>query len=574
MPTGTTTASKSKSKKPVQRKPASKKPADGKKVGSAKQSCPLATMTLQVSPEDGGDVPKGFKMHLAGPSARWASMSGGEAVIGKLQPGKYTVDKLSSGWAVKDVSPATLVKDAYTIDMPASSKKTVKVKVTLPAVTSVKPEGGKTEKWYINLKTEKGKSQGRTVEITAELSDKIANVPVYFFLEPGAKNESKLHKDYEAKLLADHAPSDKNGIATVKLRLSMFGGDTFKVFATTDKKGKKGKKPSQELVVWRKLWFQRTQVEGCNSPKPGKAISAWEKVFVDFEESEVLNVKKADCPDPDRTFYPKSMLYPNNHSADEVGVIGAHNKRFFFDLLKKEAAKPMKAHIIVCDEQWDPFDKTSFVHKNITAKGDVTVSMSSDAKVKIIKPALSGNLVFAGRWVHRDKNNVKTTGPITDADISIKPGRASMSDVVVTLPAKAPVPTVSYPVTVSLRLNYAHSYLGESVKEHSLIVYSKSNEAGYNNTIAHEVGHSVGQTPYAPRGKRVPKGMPEHPHAYDDLYGGMGTHCNTTAGEAKGKLISHNAGYSKLYRKNITKIYWKGICVMFAYGVDTCSGEF
>lgn len=80
-----------------------------------------------------------------------------------------------------------------------------------------------------------------------------------------------------------------------------------------------------------------------------------------------------------------------------------------------------------------------------------------------------------------------------------------------------------------------------------------------NNTISHEIGHALNQTP---KPGMQPKGLPVHPHQYTK-HGGIGSHCNTV--EKGGK---HQKGTLK------KDVYQSGICVMFHAGDSKCINKF
>jgi hypothetical protein len=250
----------------------------------------------------------------------------------------------------------------------------------------------------------------------------------------------------------------------------------------------------------------------------------------------------------------------------DAAVVGAHNKSEFFKKFKSDASKPLRANLVICQYQWDPEGITELIFGSFTSKSPLKLTAANDAK--IIKPALKGNLVVSGTWQTTDG---KRKGTITDADIEIEKARGSLSEFTVKFPSGAPNPTAKDPIQVKLRLNYAEGYLGESSGNNILAVYDASDVDDYNNTITHEVGHSVNQTP---RPGGTPGKLGDHPHFYDDVNGGQGPHCSTASGNKKGTLVALVTPDTTRDGRAITKVYKTGICVMFHQYDPTCIGRF
>ncbi len=364
--------------------------------------------------------------------------------------------------------------------------------------------------------------------------------------------------------------TNAEGVAKADLNLSAFGGDTFKVLAslTRDPKPDGDVVKSKPVAVWRKLWYQMAVPEGFSPPVPRKSEAAWKQVFVNFEQCETITVKKSDCPE--RTFYPEWMLMVGGGEKD-AAVVGSHNKKDFFKKFTADASKPLRANLVICEHQWDHEGVTEPVKKSFKSKSPL--ALTARGNVKIIKPALSGPLVVFGEWQTKDG---KKSGKITDTDIDIPRDRSSLSAFLLKFPTDAPDPTDDNPILVDLKLGYAEDYLGESSGNNILAVYDSNDVDDYNNTITHEVGHSVNQTP---RPGQTPGKLGDHPHYYDDVNDGQGPHCSTVAGNKKGTLVTlvKVAGTAPPKTKDgrdIEKVYKTGVCVMFHQGDPTCIGKF
>jgi len=472
----------------------------------------------------------------------------------------------TAGLAVKPevpVAPAPSKKS----EPPTEEQKFKIVEVTPTEVTS----GVSEWRQYINLKADKSSLQhGRTLEVKAKLDKKQAGIEVFFGLEPDSKNcaENKLGAGLIAKINAS-ARTDGEGIAKAELNLSAFGGDQFKVLASLTKNPKPDGDvvKSKPVAVWRKLWYQMAVPEGFSPPVPSKSESAWKNVFVDFEKCDTISVKKSDCPD--RTFYQESMVVIGGDEKKLVAVVGSHNKKDFFKKFTTDAGKPLRANLVICEHQWD-WEGTTEFKPQFTGKS--SQKLSTDDGQLVVKPALKGSMVLNGSWKTKDG---KKSGTITDADIEIDRTRISRTEFTLKFPVGAPEPSVENPLLCTFEISYAGSYLGESSGNNILAVYDPNDVDDYNNTITHEVGHSVNQTP---RPGITPGQLGDHPHFYDDVNGGQGPHCSTVAGNTKGTLVTlvKTNGKSPKTRdgRDIEKVYKTGICVMFHQGDSTCIGKF
>lgn len=429
-----------------------------------------------------------------------------------------------------------------------------------------------TSEWrqFINLKADKNTLQnGRMLEVTAKLDQKQAGIEIFFGLEPDSKNcaEDKLGAGLTAKISAS-GKTDGEGVAKATLTLSAFGGDMFKVLASLTRNPKPDGDvvKSKPVAVWRKLWYQMAVPEGFSPPDPSKSESAWKQVFVDFEKCDTITVKKSDCPE--RTFYPEWMVMVGGGDKD-AAVVGSHNKKDFFKKFTADASKPLRANLVICEHQWD-WEGTTEFKPQFTSK--LSQKLSTDDGQLVIKPALKGSVVLNGSWKTKDG---KKTGTITDADIEIDRTRISLTEFTLKFPSGAPEPSAENPLLCTFEISYAGSYLGESSGNNILAVYDPNDVDDYNNTITHEVGHSVNQTP---RPGQTPGKLGDHPHFYDDVNGGQGPHCSTVAGNAKGTLVTlvkTNGKFSKTRDgRDIEKVYKTGVCVMFHQGDPTCIGKF
>jgi len=325
---------------------------------------------------------------------------------------------------------------------------------------------------------------------------------------------------------------------TVQFYLSQYAGDQFKIFAeAVDDPG--NEKKTQSYEVWRKFWYQVTRAQTHAVPAPSKSITAYKTLHADMLAAAEVTFTKADAPA--NTFYPGWMLKTGGGDAEE-SVIGGHNRTWFYGKFTAEADKPVKGHLIICQNQWDPFGESALltivVNKNPT--DELTLDLGGAWNAGILKPALSGSLVVVGTWSAGANN-----GNLTEANIVIQKGRSALNAVKVTLPAGAPNPATT-PVTLQLKLAYGKYYAGESNKHQMLIKYDGA-DANFTQVVSHEFGHGFGQTP---RDTTQPAPLVKHPKQYTDEHGGVGSHCSTDA-----TLVNDPSYPAKRYKD--------GTCIMF-----------
>jgi hypothetical protein len=401
---------------------------------------------------------------------------------------------------------------------------------------------GDTHKVYVNLKND---PDGRKLTLKAKLTKALAGIRLGFSLLPEKGNGKAAN--YGADLpgtwvynsIADtvkHAPKDGDaarkdfivatndqGVAEKEVTLSRFGGDVFWGAAWIDDdplladfvdgdtvKGKRKPVSSKKLHVWRKIWFQMTYAQGFNPPVPDAAIAAYKKVKAEFVQAAAGPVRYDASATPPGTWYPEWMVKQGGGNQN-VSVVGDHNKAHFFGMLATVADEPCKAHLVICEHQWDP---------NTTALKTVDITTNPSAEIvfskHVLKPTLKNvPLVIEAKYLVPPSTWVD----LTDADILVENTRTSINAVKVKLPDTAPVPTATAPVKVKIKLHAGDDFLGESVGTRILIVYNSADVPDYNDTVTHEVGHAIHQT-----GESTPvAGIPPHPNAVNAS--NQGTHC-------------------------------------------------
>jgi len=376
--------------------------------------------------------------------------------------------------------------------------------------------------------------------------------------------------------------TDAKGEAEAELQFSQIGGDVFRVgvyfgqdphFARYKhgdaNHGKRKPVLSKALTVWRKLWYQLAMADSCGAPRPDRAERAYQRIKVHQTAGNTKRFTKADLPTAlqDVTFYPEWMIKPGGGDT-EVAVVGGHNwahfrsnEATFFPQTHADEMDTLKSRILVVDYQWDPEGWTGTKRFMTTTKVSGLVRMDAI----VVKPALRGPLIHTARWeaIKKADGSVAHTDTLDETHILITKPRVSRSQVRVELPDAANpylADSAQFEVWVTLKLAKAESYLGESNGRHVLAVYDSSDVSDYNDTIAHEIGHSVKQTPAPPA---QPKGMPDH--AWWNR--GMGVHCANPTTPTVRNPVTYPAGSSAAQTA--------ALCLMFESGpVPTAGNRF
>jgi hypothetical protein len=430
---------------------------------------------------------------------------------------------------------------------------------------------GKKVHWSFKLtkKGDKRDSQLKTGETDLDSSEN-----AYFEGGTGPKKD---------KLITD--TNDDGWTNVVKFHLSKYGGDQYTVSAQADEKSNgtaSGKKlDAGSYEVWRRFWYQLTHESKFNAPKPKESVKVYEKVMAEMVLSETKKFDKNNLTEAvrKRTFYSEYMVKKGGGN-DKVAVIGKHNKKpTFYNMFNAEKAKPVKAHVIVCQYQCDPKGESESLKKQMSSKTkNLTVTVNSGEF--ICKPALKDDLVSEGEWsvnwppettkykniktAQKLKKPNKTKGTLDDDNISIPAGRSDVNVVKVKLPDDAPDPAL-YEVYVKLTFRVGKGYLGESAGHQILTVYDDSDEPDYNDTITHEIGHTFNQTPDA-SAHAQPKSLKDHPKWHTNNYGGSGDHCSTGATLKKDSDVDEKTTSGK---------YWdEGTCVMYLGYSSKCKHKF
>lgn len=439
-------------------------------------------------------------------------------------------------------------------------------------------------RFFVNLKADPA---GRKVKLVARLSEKLKDVVVHFTLAPHKDNGKSANwggdlpatwkwKDVPAalktddrtdakKLLHRSAKTDADGKAEIELTLSRFAGDVFEpaAYVTQDAHlakyvaahatlGKRKPVAAEKAVtVWRRIWYQMTKPKGFAPPQPAAAEQAYENVKTVLTLDQTLEFTEATAPA--RTFYPEYKVAAAGGSSEtKVANIGDYNKNAIAALLVAKADQPVKRHLMVCAYQYD--SKSGGVQLQDTAMSAPIDTDRSGQWIDVeharpvFDPRLQGgSMVRSLAWFRSSDPATRHAIPAGDARIP-KP-RNNVRHIQVKLPAVAPAPSAGDPVFVVATVDCpAGPFLGESFNtRHTLIVFDPSDVADYNDTVVHEIGHSLNQTP-RPGTQPGSPGIPDHPNQADR---GQGNHCQVNAGvdagsgETKFLCVMYDSGPMK-----------------------------
>ena len=458
------------------------------------------------------------------------------------------------------------------------------------------------------LKSDAGK--GRTVKVEAVLTHALKDVPVHFMLANDKDNYTKAHwgadvpntfdwgkldkslkavdKSAAAKVVHVSAKTDANGSAECKeLALSRLGGDKFRIGAYIDQDAHlakyvddhaelKKKKPflSDELQVWRKAFIQISRNKTSVLQARDSTVAAFESAYTLVREVDETQYDPSTIAG--LVEHPKWQFESGDASGKKIICVGDHNKTKFHGLMKAAtAATTPKAHLIMCDAQWDP-EAGSEQNFNLT-KREQSVNYKNAAGNSysgVFDPPLKGgSLLKKGEFEWNDGTTLHK-GNVT---VEVQQARTHYSEVRIKIPATCPAtcacgggtamaPSGAKKAKATIRLQGSSGpWAGESGHKgspHCLIVVD-SNSAAFNNTISHELGHMFGQV------REVANwlGLPKHPDQYT-RHGGQGSHCKKGSHESATEVDEIGQ-----------KTYEGGTCIMYGTAVgnltfcDNCQAE-
>jgi len=526
--------------------------------------------------------------NASGAAKLWDAEEGGAEVAWPARTRRTSLTADRTYWL--EGQTATKALHAIRIDAGVQAKRNGDwVRLTVVQIQQVKPAAAAAwneaqGRYYINLDNHSDlatrETNGRTIQIQAQLTERIPDLPLYFMLAPDQNNRkaanwgldmpSSWHWDQISGALKQDdkdpanakihrsANTSANGLAKAGLRLSRFGGDRFQAgaFIWEDHHlgryrpghpthGVKRPRLSATFQVWRKLWYQLTRLRGADVPAQDATVTAYAKVKVDLVAAAIAEYESTDADLPAGTLYPDWMVGVGN-TGREIVVAGAHNSDWLHSKFQPDASQPRKVNVVVCRTVMMPAPQAQNAQVTVTLpstfwakaqalftrKAPTTEYISEEIPLSncVLKPPLrGGKLVVSGTWKTLPPAKA-AHGVLADEDIIIQRGRRSMSHVRVRLPAKA-TPTATRKLEVKLTLQAANGpHEGASNGDEIIIRYVPGQGAEFNDTLVHEIGHSVNQTP---SDGRQPSSIPNHPayfpsdggHCWNGYYDKPKRHC-------------------------------------------------
>ncbi len=223
---------------------ASETNATGRTYGSARETCPLGTLTVTVNCE-GSHRPRGrIQVNVSGPQSRSSHVrAGGTATFRRMPAGTYNVTARLRNWRQRPPDPGT-------VTVPAGGSGNIAINLFACHLVRVLPEGSPDpQEVYVNV------GHNREIDIEAHLSTREQGITVYFTLDSHRNNRSSatLLAPLRASLSPESSQTDENGIARTTLTLSRYGGDRFRVSASLEQNQRPGSRNAKESK-WFKVW--------------------------------------------------------------------------------------------------------------------------------------------------------------------------------------------------------------------------------------------------------------------------------------------------------------------------------
>lgn len=352
-----------------------------------------------------------------------------------------------------------------------------------PIVASIAPSTD--GKWFINQPHDQPKRLGRYPMLRARLDGPLANRSIFFTLLPGKGNRA-LPQSRQATFLAPmtgpdaDAPirttlevkTDAGGAAEVVLRLSTYGGDTFRVLAATSagaKVGDPGTRVSGTFEVWRSIAYE---VETMKRPGAGDYSNRLDEAGLKKEFARcfvALNRVGAD----DHPSHQRVITATELDGFGEARRQGTPGRYFQLVLCDSVSMHPpvletvqkelttSPAKITLSDRDIDP--RAWFVAAARALPGGGTAALQKDTHVKL---ALEGD------------------GVVLTVDLA----------------GTGPLPAPGAPVKVGIQL-HKHDTSAGIKKKNTTYVAIRWQESAFSgatlarsllNTVIHEAGHTMG----------------------------------------------------------------------------------
>lgn len=465
------------------------------------------------------------------------------------------------------------------------TKKEYKAIIATPDAAATAED--KPHKQFVNLKNDDGKTPNQASKIKLAIGgitedECIPGIPgdtvhikVKFHDDNSKRNSPKpaliaggttvvADGDGEAK---GTVTFDDTGAAEFEVELGKAGGDKAQIMVGITEACE-----DSTLFVenWRRVWYQLTMPAGASEPDLTRMVDALADVYVEYlkEGATVEIAEDADAP-TGISWFDGAWLGKTGKLLNIGDYNSAHYHTKFVD-----THTPWQVHVLCCNCQFDTGANETYGALECTK--DSKVAWSDGSQVVAVSHSV-GEALFPKKLNDDTSAFVKAKWKAVG---SAEKGALAATDVWIdggAFTAKLPQAALDYlgtdatkkvKVTVTL-YEMAGPYLGESDDYKQLIVIDQTS-IGINDTLTHELGHSLNQVPTTAGEKAPGLKTTNHSKSYTGN-GHSGGHC------ADGMSDDNYAGGAgKAGSKYQGKFGGKGECTCVMYGEDNtaCTGKF
>ncbi len=361
---------------------------------------------------------------------------------------------------------------------------------------------------------------------------------------------------------------DAEGVAQFEVELGLAGGDKTKISVGITDACEDG---TVYVQNWRRIWYQLTIPAGESAPNLKRMVDALKEVFIEYlQDGETVEIAEGEDAPTGVSWFDGAWV---GKAGSKKLNIGDYNRAHYHTKFVDNHT-PWQVHVLCCSTQFDSGKNKTYA--GLEATKDSKVKWSDGTNVIGVRKR-GGSTLFPkklndgasafikGSWASDDGSK---KGTLAEADVFIDKGYVT---------AKLPKAATDYlgtdatkKVTVTLTVyRVSGPYLGESDDYKQLIVLDQSS-IGVNDTLTHELGHSLNQVPTTAAQKAPGLKTTAHTRAYTGN-GHSGGHC------ANGMSDSNYAGGSGKVGSSYQGDFGsKSECTCVMYGEDNsaCTGKF
>ena len=465
------------------------------------------------------------------------------------------------------------------------TKKEYKAIISTPDASATAEDS--PHKQFVNLKNDDGKTPNQSSKIKVAVGgmtdeESIPGIPgdevhitVKFHADNSKRNSPKpaliaggttVEPDGSGEAKGKVA-FDENGLVEFEVELGKAGGDKAEI-----KVGITDACEDSTLYVenWRRLWYQLTMPKGTAEPDLTRMVDALAEVYIEYlKEGATVEIEDTEEAPSGISWFDGAWV----GEADKLLNIGDYNRAHFHTKFV-DTHTPWQVHVLCCHRQFDSGGDETY--GGLECGKDDKVSWSDGSNVVGVEHNVGSGLFPKGLDTDAAsfvKGSWKAVG-------SAEKGNLAAGDVWIDqgwFTVKLPQAAIDYlgtdaakKVKVSVTVyEMKGPYLGESDDYKQLIVIDQTS-IGINDTLTHELGHSLNQVPTT-AGEKAP-GLKTETHAWAYTGNGhSGGHCadGMSADNYAGGAGKAGTGYQGNFES-------KGECTCVMYGEDNaaCTGKF